>query len=167
LLFHSKYGISLAIFVSFLPHFHFILAFSPCEIPNSMSKRSNTSNEAPPPKCAQKPGFRFARPVSDVPQPSSLSSSAWFVTLQKERCGSLKALSRVLSSTLKPLTTASAPMRSPIPQTPIPQTWSVLPSTHTTTAHTLMIRLNQLLTVRTILLNPRERDVRKMWYTVP
>jgi hypothetical protein len=40
-------------------------------------------------------------------------------------------------------------------------------STHMTTTRTLVLRMNQSLRSRTVTLNPRERDIQKMWCVVP
>jgi hypothetical protein len=99
-----------------------------------MTKRSNPSNEVrfnrfntpstsnevrpPPPKRSRRlAGFRLARPAQLV-QPSPSPSSSLFVTVHEERRGSLKANSRLLSSTPDPSTRPS----TPAPQSITPET---------------------------------------------
>lgn len=89
-----------------------------------MSKRSNPFNDArfnrfntssnglraPSPKRSRRlAGFRLARSVDDLVQPSSSPSSSLFVTVHEERRGSLKAHPRLLSSTPDPSTRAPTP----------------------------------------------------------
>jgi hypothetical protein len=78
-----------------------------------MSKRTNSSNEIPPPKRPRKPaGFRLARPapVSSQPSNSSISTSLFITVSQpEERCGTLQVQNRLLTSTQGPST-------SPLPE---------------------------------------------------
>ena len=81
-----------------------------------MSKRTNSSNEVPPPKRSRRPaGFHLARPVPVSMQPStSTSSTSLFVTVSQpdEQHGILEAQNRVLTSTQtnQDLSTSSSPM---------------------------------------------------------
>jgi hypothetical protein len=90
-----------------------------------MSKHSNPSDEVPLLRHSRRrAGFRIARPVSDLVQPSS-SNSSLFVTVHEERRGSLKAHSRLLSPTLDPSTRASTPTaQSNTPETAVEHTFN-------------------------------------------
>jgi hypothetical protein len=92
-----------------------------------MSKCSIPSDEVPAlRRSRRRAGFHLAWPVSPVPA-SSLAqpyNSSWFVTVYEERHGSLKAHSRLLSSTPDPLMRALMPAaQSNIPKTTVEHTY--------------------------------------------
>lgn len=89
-----------------------------------MSKRTNSSNEIPPPKRSRKPaGFRLARPPPVSSQPSNTNSSSGtslFVTVNQpeEGRGTLQAQNRLLTSTQGPSTSPSPEFHAQLPIEP-------------------------------------------------